>query len=539
MCLALAACAAQRAAVSGRLRSLILAGVWVGAAFQCKMLEAWAIFPAVAVTYLVAAPPRAPRRALHVAVAGLAAVAVSLSWVVLVTLIPAADRPYLDGTTNDSAFSLVFGYTGLIRFGSLGISPASVGAVGQAGGGPAGATSSGGPATMFQGAQTSQVGWLYPLAAVSIALLFWQRRGKPRTDPLRAGVILATAWIATYALAYSAGSIHSYYVVALAPPLAAVSGAGTVALWRALRTGGRRAWALPLVLTLTGIWAVTIAAGVPDRPGWLIPVLIAAGITALIALALVRIRPHAPRRALAAAFALGALVVAAGPASWDSTVITTGDDQSLAMGTVGPSAVGAGGFGAGGFGGAGAFGGSAGKGSGFAGRPGGGGSFAGGAASPGTTGAAAGNGMWVGDGALPAEQSEVLDYARAQGGGAAFVLTVTNWSQAAPYILRAGADVLSLGGFSGTAPFPTLSRFEQYVADGQVRYVYLPTTGASGSGGAFGGNATRGGGQANTAAARIQAWVPAHCATVPAAEYDGGTTSTSTASDTLYLCSHS
>ncbi|MBO0832280.1 MAG: glycosyltransferase family 39 protein, partial [Actinobacteria bacterium] len=54
MCLALAALAVQRAVVSGRLRSLALAGVWVGLAFQCKMVEAWALLPVIAVTYLVA-----------------------------------------------------------------------------------------------------------------------------------------------------------------------------------------------------------------------------------------------------------------------------------------------------------------------------------------------------------------------------------------------------------------------------------------------------------------------------------------------------
>jgi 4-amino-4-deoxy-L-arabinose transferase-like glycosyltransferase len=522
MCLALAAGAAQRAAVSGRVRSLILAGVWIGLAFQCKMLEAWALFPAVAAAYLLAAPPRASRRVVHVLAAGLATVAVSLWWVVLVTLVPASDRPYLDGTTNDNAFSLVFGYNGLTRFSSLGISPSSVGSVGQAGGGPAGATSSSGMATMFQVAQTSQVGWLYPLAAVSIALLLWQRRGKPRTDPLRAGVILAAVWIATYALAYSAGSIHSYYVVTLAPPLAMVSGAGAVELWRTFRAGGGRAWALPITLALTDIWAISIAAGVSGRPGWLIPLLIAVGVTVLIALAVVRFRPTVSRRVTTAAIAVAVLVPVAGPVAWDSTVITAGDDMSLAMGTVGPSAAGAGAFGGGGFG------------SGFAGRPGGadggGFPFAGGKAGSGAAAGSGGasNGMWVSDGTLSADQRDVLDYAQAHSAGAAFVLTVSSWSQASPYVLRAGADVLSLGGFSGSAPFPTLSQFEQYVAEGEVRYVYLPTSGSSSG---FGGN----GGQANTTAAQIQAWVPAHCSTVPASAYGG---STSTTADTLYLCSH-
>ena len=43
------------AAISGRLRSLVWAGVLVGLAFQAKMIEAWLVLPALALAYLVAA----------------------------------------------------------------------------------------------------------------------------------------------------------------------------------------------------------------------------------------------------------------------------------------------------------------------------------------------------------------------------------------------------------------------------------------------------------------------------------------------------
>jgi 4-amino-4-deoxy-L-arabinose transferase-like glycosyltransferase len=223
---------------------------------------------------------------------------------------------------------MVFGYNALTRFGSLGITPASVGAVSQHGGGAAGAISGSGLSTMFQGAQASQVGWLYPLAAVSIAVLLWQRRGKPRTDPVRAIVIMWTAWIVVYGLAYSEGSIHSYYVLTLAPALAALSGAGTMALWRALRAGGRPALALPVTIALSAGWGIYIASSFPTYR-WLIPALAVAGIAALTALAVAWRAPAAAGRwALAAATA--ALVGAFGSVAWDSSVITAGNTVSLA-----------------------------------------------------------------------------------------------------------------------------------------------------------------------------------------------------------------
>jgi 4-amino-4-deoxy-L-arabinose transferase-like glycosyltransferase len=530
MCLTLAASAGLRAATTGRLRSLVLAGVWVGAAFQCKMLEAWAAYPAIAAAYLLAAPPRTLKRVAHALIGGIVAVAVSLSWVVLVALVPAGDRPYIDGTTNNNPFSMVFGYNGLIRFSSLGVSASSVGAIGgQAGAAaPAGATSSGGLATMFQSAQSTQVGWLYPLAAVSIILVLWQRRGAPRTDPIRAGAVMWAVWIVAFGAAYSAGSIHSYYVVTLAPALAAVSGVGAVALWRAWHEGRRGAWAAPVTIALSAVWASVIASSSPTYRTWLVPLLVATAVAAVGALVIGRGRVTNSRRAFAAVAALCLLAAGTGAAVWDSSVITAGDSQSLAMGTVGPS-------GAGGFGGAGSRGAGFGGGrpdfgngdfpGGFGGqRPGSGGgsgtgSFGGAVGSGGFGGAGdggGGNGMWVSDASSTSTEKSLLDYVQAHDSGAEFPLTVAGWMQAAPYILRAGTPVLTLGGFSGQAPTPTLGQFEQYIADGQVKFVYLTPSGTSSN--------------------QIEAWVPKNCTVVPAQDYGG--TSTGSGSAELYDCGH-
>ncbi|MEV7391813.1 glycosyltransferase family 39 protein [Streptomyces sp. NPDC091215] len=137
LCVLLAAEAAQRAARDGRLRPLVACGVWVGVGFQAKMLEAWAVLPALALVYLVTAPVTLRKRLAHLGVAAVVMTAVSLSWMLAVTLTPAKDRPYVDGTTNNSAFSMVVGYNFLNRFSSLGISAASTGSVSatQGGGG--------------------------------------------------------------------------------------------------------------------------------------------------------------------------------------------------------------------------------------------------------------------------------------------------------------------------------------------------------------------------------------------------------------------
>src|ERR1700735_2332454 len=114
--LVLAADATSAALLTGSLRQLLLAGAWVGLAFQAKMIQAWLVLPALAAAYLLAAPAaRLRTRSAHVALAGLVTAVVSLSWMTAVSLVPAHDRPYVDGSRDDSVYSQVFYYNGAAR----------------------------------------------------------------------------------------------------------------------------------------------------------------------------------------------------------------------------------------------------------------------------------------------------------------------------------------------------------------------------------------------------------------------------------------
>ncbi|MFB8240433.1 ArnT family glycosyltransferase, partial [Kitasatospora purpeofusca] len=149
LCLVMAADRYQCAVRDARPRALLAAGIWIGLGFQMKMMQAWLIVPALAVGYLVAAPVRLRRRVAHTAAAGAACLAVSLTWVAMMTVVPAEDRPYVDGSTNNSAFAMVFGYNGLERFGiDVPGSAAEFGSrpPGAGPGGPPGAPAPGGPA---------------------------------------------------------------------------------------------------------------------------------------------------------------------------------------------------------------------------------------------------------------------------------------------------------------------------------------------------------------------------------------------------------
>ncbi|HEV2924865.1 MAG TPA: glycosyltransferase family 39 protein [Solirubrobacteraceae bacterium] len=114
--LMLLACgAAVRAAETGRWRTLIWCAVLVGLAFNTKTLAAYLVVPGIALAYLICAPGSLPRRATQLAVAGLVLIAVSFSWMAVVELTPASQRPFVGSSTNNTELGLTFEYNGLGR----------------------------------------------------------------------------------------------------------------------------------------------------------------------------------------------------------------------------------------------------------------------------------------------------------------------------------------------------------------------------------------------------------------------------------------
>src|SRR6266436_9104711 len=111
----LGAWAVLRAAERGKLRWLLLCAVFVGLGFNIKMLEAYLVVPAYGLLYLLAAPRRIWVRIGHLALAALLMLTISLSWAVAVDLTPAASRPYVGSSQNNSEISLALGYNGIQR----------------------------------------------------------------------------------------------------------------------------------------------------------------------------------------------------------------------------------------------------------------------------------------------------------------------------------------------------------------------------------------------------------------------------------------
>ena len=297
----LAAYTTTRAIESGLTRWMALTGALLGLGYLTKMLQAFLVLPAFALAYLWAGQPPLGKRLAQLLAGGTALVAAAGWWVVIDLLTPAADRPYVGGSTDNNILQLTFGYNGLGRLTGSG------GAGGGGGGGSlfGGAT---GITRLFESDMGSQISWLLPAALIAVIALLWLSWRSPRTDRTRAAALLWGGWLVVTALVFSymSGVIHPYYTVALAPAIAALAGIGGVALWRIRHTWAARV-TLAGTLLVTASWAWVLLG---RSPGWFPWLRVVIAVAAAAAAAMILAGP-----ALRAASSRGRTALAIAPLS--------------------------------------------------------------------------------------------------------------------------------------------------------------------------------------------------------------------------------
>jgi len=236
-----------RALERGSPRWLAAAGVALGFAFLAKMLEGALVMPALGAAYLVAAPVRLRARLLHL-LGAVAAFLLSAGWFVVLTMLwPASSRPYIAGSTDNEFMNLVLGYNGLARV--LGHGHDGVAVLGGGGGHPQGL------GRLLSGEFGFEIGWLVPGAVLATVLTVVLRGRAPRTDPVRAGAVLFGGWFLVdgLVLSFMHGTIHPYYSLSIAPPVAAIYAMGVREAWSRRERFWSRA-ALGALLLAAGLW---------------------------------------------------------------------------------------------------------------------------------------------------------------------------------------------------------------------------------------------------------------------------------------------
>lgn len=497
-----AAWALVRALQSGRTRHVLLCGVLVGLAFNVKMLQAYLIVPGLAVTLSIAGQGTVRRRIGQLLAGGAAMLAVSFAWYGTMMLIPAANRPWVGDTTDNSWFSLIFGANGLSRVSGESNGP----------GGGASFGGAAGPLRLFNSIVGGQIAWLLPLALVGLALGLWTYGRTSRTDLRRSAYLLWGGWaVVSWAVfSFSTGIFHPYYTTALAPAVAVLAAGGLIVMWD--RSRASVGWTLALAASLIGTAA--LAAVLLNRAKGFVPFLapaaMAVAVLAACVLLLARLAPvlgsrATPNRLALAAAAAGLMAMLAGPTAYSIATVgkTLGGGDPLAGPTSAEGGLG-GAFGGGppgsGFGGrglrAGAPPGSVGlrppgAGAPRGGVPGGAPSAGGPAGAPPNLFGAGGFGAGADIGAGPGTgvSKALLSYLEAHQGKAAYLVAAVGSNTAGPIALESGRNVIDMGGFMGADPAPSLAKLKSFIDSGQLHYVLL-----SGGGGAAGGLGGRSGG---------------------------------------------
>ncbi|MCM3887348.1 glycosyltransferase family 39 protein, partial [Frankia sp. R82] len=258
------------------------------------------------------------------------------------------------GGAGGAAGGVAGGVAGALPGGGTGTGTGGGGAFTFPGGGPGGGGRGGGGGgmwgetgilRMFNSEVGGQISWLLPAALILLVAGLWITRRAPRTDRLRAALVLWGGWLLVTGIIFSEmkGIFHPYYTVALAPAIGAVIGIGAVLLWRQ-RHHPAAAVAGAAAIGVTTWWTFRLLDRTPDWHPWIRYAVLVTGIIAALGfLASVRL----PRRATVGVAALTLVAGLLGPGAY--TIATAGAPHTGSIPSAGPAGAGFGGPG-GGFG---------------------------------------------------------------------------------------------------------------------------------------------------------------------------------------------
>lgn len=492
----------------------------IGLAFNMKMLQAYMIVPAFYVLYLLAFRTNWKKKLSVLAAASVLLVAVSVSWAVTVDSIAKDSRPYIGSSQTNSVLELAFGYNGVARLtGNKGIgggggnrdgmanrdrterSDSGKGAVangggmppgpmqdggqgaafggngdgrgGPMGGGPMGGgggafgTGQAGPFRLFQSGLSGQISWLLPFAVIgAIGLLAGYRRRTPLTVKQQ-HALFWLAWLLPAAAFFSvAGFFHQYYLIMLAPPIAALAGAGWVELWKQYRNKeGWTMWLLPAGIVATAALQLYIMSPYTGQigHGWSFGI----GAAGMILTAILVLRTKLEQLNRLAATA-GLLILLVVPLYWAATPLMYGGNSMLPE--AGPQLK---------------------------------------SSARGADGGGGGGGPGMGQDNVNAK---LLQYVTEHNTGETYLFATARATTAAPYIIESGKAVMAMGGFSGSDPILTVDKLKELVKNKQVKYFLID---GMGGGGGPGGSS------------ELTEWIKANGTEVPSSEWQ--TTSSSAA----------
>jgi len=534
--LLLACWALTIAAEKGKLKYLLISLAVVGLGFNIKMLQAYMVAPAIYITYLLSTAISMKKRIIHLILGTLVLLVVSFSWSIVVDLVPASNRPYVDSSTNNSEIELIVGWNGLNRLGLGGNSamggkmggspkgdngkgmtlqegmelpagmelpegmkiPSGGGAVG---GGMMGGTDKGTPVRLFsKNSLSDQIIWLFPLAIFGfIAAALKEKLKNPfNNDRRKSALILWSMWLLPVFIYFSftSGMFHPYYLTMLAPPIAALAGIGIVSMWELYKEGEWKSWILPVALIVDGIVQLLLLSYYYDTSSVTKILMITVSILCFVSsitLIIVNLKKNENiklKKNLVITAVIGLLIT---PTVWSGVTMFYPVNGSM------PSA---------------------------------------GIEITSTKSEGAGMGMEsFGD------NTKLIKFLETHNTTEKYILATSNsGGTASDIIIQTGKSVMSIGGFLGSDKILTLDQFKALVASGEIRYVMTGGGMGSAMGGTSSSDVTIEGTKSNSSSdakaegtqssanGDIMAWVEKAGTVVPESEWKEATKTTDTAS---------
>ena len=339
-----------KAAEKGSLKYLLLSMALLGIGFNIKTLQAYLFLPDLYLVYFFAANTTWKKRIGHLILATVLLLAISLSWVITVDLIPASERPYVGSSTTNSELELAIGYNGLDR-----VLPSSVlNALGRSSstksssdtlstlvnnkngipdeGGQAGAL------RMFNQEMAGQASWMLVFAIFGmLALLFdiFTRPKEERKPLTRQLICWAGIFLPMYAIFSVSNHFHRYYLIMYAPCIAALSAIGFIEMWRFYTRGDSKGinrvlrWMLPAAIAATSAMQVYILSYYSDYSPIFLPILCIGSGIACIGLVICAVCKKERKNIAKLAVAAGFAALLAAPAYWSLTPIISGSNASI------------------------------------------------------------------------------------------------------------------------------------------------------------------------------------------------------------------
>ncbi|MEC1456229.1 glycosyltransferase family 39 protein [Bacillus haynesii] len=279
-------------------------------------------------------------------------------------------------------------------------------------------TGDAGPLRLFQSALSGQISWMLPFALFGLLgmIISWFR-SREKTGEMKETIFWA-AWLVPVAGFFSiAGFFHHYYLIMLAPPIAALSGVGWYAMYGLYKN--HKDWAsylLPAAVLTTAAFQVYILSAYTNQIGsaWMY-VMGIGGLGVTIALLMLkRIHPFGKQLTI-----ISLCVLLLTPVYWSATPILYGGNSVLPES--GPQLQ-----------------------------------------------RSNGGGMFSSD-----MDTGLLTYLREHHTGEEYLFATLTTVTAAPYIINADENVMALGGFNGTDPILSVSELKNLVKEGKVKYFLI------------------------------------------------------------------